>query len=100
MAGGTRSVASGRIRAAVVVVTLLTTSLAVGGTAAQAASLRTHLVTWEGAGHVPYVENREQILELTQNFLFHSLGVRLLLRAPVTLLSAPTTSRGAGTWSR
>lgn len=49
--------------------------------AAQAASLRTHLVTWEGAGHVPYVENREQILELTQNFLFHSLGVRLLLPA-------------------
>lgn len=32
-----------------------------------------HLITWEGAGHVPYVEYREAILEATQNFLYRNL---------------------------
>lgn len=37
-----------------------------------------HLVTWEGQGHVPYVANRDQILELQTNFFYHSLTVALL----------------------
>ena len=36
------------------------------------------LITWEGQGHVPYVANRDQILELQTNFFYHSLTVSLL----------------------
>jgi acetyl esterase/lipase len=33
------------------------------------------LTTWEGAGHVPYVQNRAQILDQTSNFLYHFLDL-------------------------
>ena len=46
---------------------------------AHGAQLWAQLVTWEGSGHVPYVQNRAQILELTTNFLFNSLHVRPLI---------------------
>lgn len=46
---------------------------------AEAADAWSALITWEGQGHVPYVQNRDQILDLSTNFLFHSLSVTLLL---------------------
>lgn len=48
---------------------------------AESADVWAEVITWEGAGHVPYVEHREQILDLTATFLFNSLSVRLLLAA-------------------
>lgn len=38
-----------------------------------AAGVGSYLITWEGAGHVPYVANRTQIHELTTNFLYNVL---------------------------
>ena len=38
-----------------------------------------YLISWEGEGHVPYVQHRAQIHDLTTNFLFHTLDVRPLL---------------------
>lgn len=38
--------------------------------AATAANVRAVLTQWEGAGHVPYVEHRTEILEQTRNFLW------------------------------
>jgi acetyl esterase/lipase len=43
---------------------------------AQAAGLFAALVTWEGAGHVPYAANRAQILEQTANFLYWELDLK------------------------
>ncbi len=43
--------------------------------AAQAAGLTSYLVTWVDAGHVPYVAHREEILTLTANFLYWTIGV-------------------------
>jgi acetyl esterase/lipase len=40
---------------------------------AQAAGLIAILRTWDGAGHVPYGENRTQILEETRNFFYSQL---------------------------
>jgi acetyl esterase/lipase len=40
---------------------------------AQAAGLMAILRTWDGAGHVPYGENRTQILEETRNFFYSQL---------------------------
>ena len=43
--------------------------------AATAAGLVAYLVTWEGEGHVPYVAHRQQILDLTTNFLYWMLDL-------------------------
>ncbi len=37
---------------------------------AQAAGIISYLTTWPGAGHVPYVDHRQEILDQTQNFLY------------------------------
>lgn len=41
--------------------------------AAQADELRAYLITWEGEGHVPYAEHRDEILRLTTNFVYRTL---------------------------
>jgi acetyl esterase/lipase len=46
--------------------------------AAETAGLPVELVEWEGAGHVPYAANRTQIIDLSTNFLYHTLTLRLL----------------------
>ncbi|MET0902485.1 MAG: alpha/beta hydrolase fold domain-containing protein, partial [Acidimicrobiales bacterium] len=38
--------------------------------AATAAGVRAVLTTWEGGGHVPYLEHRTEILDQTRNFLY------------------------------
>ncbi len=43
--------------------------------AAQAAGLAAFLTTWQGAGHVPYVEHRTEILDQTTNFLYWELDL-------------------------
>jgi para-nitrobenzyl esterase len=40
---------------------------------AKADGLASYLISWEGAGHVPYVQHRGQIIGLSTNFLYHSL---------------------------
>jgi len=42
---------------------------------AQAAGLVSLLTTWEGAGHVPYLEHRSEILDQTTNFLYWTLDL-------------------------
>jgi acetyl esterase/lipase len=42
---------------------------------AKAAGLQAFLETWDGAGHVPYVQNRTQILTQTRNFLWWELDL-------------------------
>jgi acetyl esterase/lipase len=42
---------------------------------AKAANLTAYLTTWEGDGHVPYVQHRQQILDETSNFLFWELDL-------------------------
>jgi acetyl esterase/lipase len=42
---------------------------------AHAAGLDAFLTTWEGEGHVPYTEHRDQILGQTTNFLYWTLDV-------------------------
>ena len=37
------------------------------------AGLQAYLITWRDEGHVPYVQHRQQILDLTTNFLFNTL---------------------------
>ena len=48
------------------------------GTVQQAtdAGLLAVLVTWEGAGHVPYTQHRTEILEDTRNFFYWQLDVK------------------------
>jgi acetyl esterase/lipase len=43
--------------------------------AAVAVGLESYLTTWPGAGHVPYAQNRTQILSQTQNFLYVSMDL-------------------------
>lgn len=43
---------------------------------ADAIGLHAELVTWEGDGHVPYVEHRQQILDETTNFLWWTLYLK------------------------
>jgi dienelactone hydrolase len=43
--------------------------------AATAAGLDSFLTTWPGAGHVPYVQNRTQILTQTTNFLYWEMDL-------------------------
>jgi pimeloyl-ACP methyl ester carboxylesterase len=42
---------------------------------ANAAGLDSFLTSWPGAGHVPYVQNRTQILNQTTNFLYWELDL-------------------------
>jgi carboxylesterase type B len=44
--------------------------------AAQAAHLDAFLETWQGAGHVPYVQFRDQILTQTSNFLWWEMDLQ------------------------
>jgi acetyl esterase/lipase len=39
------------------------------------AGLPAYLITWEGEGHVPYTQHRQQILDLTTNFLYNTLDL-------------------------
>ena len=43
---------------------------------AQAAGLVSFLTTWTGAGHVPYTQNRQQILDETTNFLYKAMDLK------------------------
>lgn len=43
---------------------------------ARANGLRAHLVTWQDEGHVPYAAHRQQIIDLTTNFLYNTLDAR------------------------
>jgi acetyl esterase/lipase len=43
--------------------------------AATAAGLTSYLITWPGEGHVPYLQHRDEILDLTSNFLYRTLDV-------------------------
>ena len=40
---------------------------------AHSAGVEAYLITWEGAGHVPYVQHRTEILDLTRNFVYRKL---------------------------
>jgi acetyl esterase/lipase len=42
---------------------------------AQAAGLPAFLTTWQGAGHAPYLEHRDEILDQTTNFLYWELDL-------------------------
>ena len=42
---------------------------------AHAAGLDAFLTTWDGAGHVPYLEHRTEILDQTRNFLYGELDL-------------------------
>ena len=66
--------------------------------AAESADLLANLTTFEGAGHVPYTQNRTTILDQTTNFLYWTLdltrgalsagsGYRPVFLAPDRLLS-------------
>lgn len=39
------------------------------------AGLVAGLRTWEGAGHVPYSQSRQQILDETRNFFYSQMGL-------------------------
>ena len=41
------------------------------------AGLVSELTTWEGAGHVPYVAHRTEIIDQSTNFLWWTLGLSL-----------------------
>ncbi len=41
--------------------------------AAHQAGLEAYLISWDGDGHVPYVKHRQEILDLTTNFLYYKL---------------------------
>lgn len=41
--------------------------------AAEGAGLTSILVPWEGAGHVAYVQHRDEIIDGTTNFLYHTM---------------------------
>ena len=45
-------------------------------TTARAAGLQAYLVTWEGAGHVPYLAHRAEILSLSTTFFYNVLDAR------------------------
>lgn len=41
--------------------------------AARAAGLKAHLIAWQGDGHVPYAQHRDEIVDLTTNFVYRML---------------------------
>lgn len=43
---------------------------------AKAVGLVAERTTWEGDGHVPYAKHRQQILDETTNFLWHTMDLR------------------------
>ncbi len=43
--------------------------------AASAVGDEYNLITWQGDGHVPYLQHRDQILDLTTNFLYRKLDL-------------------------
>lgn len=43
---------------------------------AKGAGLQAFLTTWEGEGHVPYLQHRDQILTQTTNFFYWTLDVK------------------------
>ncbi len=45
-------------------------------TAAKAAGLDAYLVTWDGAGHVPYAQFHDQIIDMTTNFLWWEMDLK------------------------
>ncbi|NLV56940.1 MAG: alpha/beta hydrolase [Acidimicrobiales bacterium] len=48
-------------------------------TCAEDAGSWAEMITWEGQGHVPYVQNRAEIIATETTFLFNALNVRGLL---------------------
>lgn len=48
---------------------------------ANTAPVWSHLETWPGSGHVPYVQNRTQILDTSTVFFFNALNLRPLAEA-------------------
>jgi acetyl esterase/lipase len=42
---------------------------------ARAAGIPAFLITWEGEGHVPYAQHRQQILDTTTNFFYSALDL-------------------------
>ncbi len=42
---------------------------------ATAAGLDSFLTSWAGAGHVPYVQHRTEILDQTTNFLYWEMDL-------------------------
>ena len=42
---------------------------------AREAGIAAFLITWEGGGHVPYAQHRQQILDTTTNFLYSAMGL-------------------------
>ena len=47
---------------------------------AKAIGLEAYLTSWQGAGHVPYVAHRTEIIDQTTNFLYHTLRLALAPR--------------------
>jgi acetyl esterase/lipase len=43
--------------------------------AAKAAGLDAYLITWDGAGHVPYAQFHDQIIDMTTNFLWWEMDL-------------------------
>ena len=43
--------------------------------AAHKVGIGAYLTTWQGAGHVPYVQHRQEILDQTRNFLYSALDL-------------------------
>ena len=42
---------------------------------ARAVGIAAFLITWEGEGHVPYAQHRQQILDTTTNFLYSAMNL-------------------------
>jgi acetyl esterase/lipase len=42
---------------------------------AREAGIAAFLITWEGEGHVPYAQHRQQILDTTTNFLYSAMNL-------------------------
>ena len=42
---------------------------------AREAGIAAFLITWEGEGHVPYAQHRQQILDTTTNFLYSAMDL-------------------------
>jgi hypothetical protein len=57
--------------------------------------LQAYLITWEGAGHVPYAEHRSEILQLEDQLLYHVLDSAK--RGGLSTRRLPLRRRGART---